>query len=454
MICSIVTSRKNETFASKHLLSKLKGMPEFHAIFSAKFHLLSQKKQEELYNNFSVLKEYGITLNDVRAIAEDLHYLQAEIIFAEMKAIVDYIIESQNSKSGAWHIISEEELLNFEGIVYGTYGAKIQDWTTSHKTSLIPNAWANALMILILMKWLGIINESLIDKKYINKVEKAIFLGKKWFDENKNKSPNIMGWGPFVPGISDDLVNTYDTSLVYISLSYDSRYSPLFIDKNTNELIHIPDILLSPEIRNNESGAWYTDNTQSRKEDVGATSYAIVLLLKLYEHTKKGKEEIEQGIQWLCNQQNNDDGWGEYHDTPSTVDKTCLAIMTLLRYEKWSNNIFVTKRIKNGLTFIEHKLTPYDCTNDEGQSFQIECWPKRTLDNSQDPCFRNSSLAISTLLKCGHPIYSYSVRNSVTGLIRLYKAKRKVMQCKPIDKLDEGYFLCMLADYLKAWIHF
>ena len=317
----------------------------------------------------------------------------------------------------------------------------------------IANAWTNAILTLILNKWLSIIeNYTLGSIENINDIEKSITLSVKWLDCNRNISDDIYGFGPFVPNIDKSLINIYDTSFAYISQMYNSKNAHQLISKNKFKKIYTN--LVSDKLLNHDVGAWYKDNLPSSNlPDVGASSYAVSLLIKAAENGYDIDEDLSaKSVEWISSQQNNDGGWSVKKGDKSAVDITCLTIMALQKYVEFSGKyVKFDNVINNGVKYIENSLKEYNCPDKDGNVLNLYCWPREGT-SAQEICFKNSSLAISTLLKCDIPIFRGSIRRSVSSLIRIYKQNHGKENDCPIANIEEAYFVCMLADYLKAWI--
>jgi hypothetical protein len=416
---------------------------------------MSKEDREALFEKFPLLHEQDVTLKDIEHASEDLHNLRAETIMKNMEEIVAYLLKTQvkskDDNRGAWLILNGRQLIELDSILYGKYALKIEEWIGHRLDQPVPNAWTNALITLILKKWLGIIGEwTSPTSKQIKAITNAIKLSNEWLEKHRNESDGIFGWSPFPPQVSGNLVNTYDTSFVYISLCYDSQYMPC--TRKDRILNSVQEVMLSSKLHDAESGAWYTDNTKEhRREDVGATSYATVVLQKLRDEFDLDRETIDRAIGWLCARQNPDGGWSRRPNERSVVDQTCLAMMTLQRCAEESHEK-ITRILDKGVAYLDRTIELYECDGYGEKPIQILCWSKNEEDGIGHPCIRTSSLAISTLIKCDMPIFMRSVRRSVSGLMRLYKNKRANKKEPPIMDLDEAYFFCMLADYLKAWI--
>lgn len=449
-----------QSFSLRRVIRRLKKDDDFYNLFGPSFYRLPDDEKIKLFNKFPLLSENNITIKDVSMASEDLDNLQADRVRAHLESIINYLVSSQRT-DGCWGIVTAENLIDFDHVVYGDHGKKIYNIPDSDKiiedngkTIKIPNAWTNSIITLILNKWLLVLEDYYFaPKNTVDRIKNAIARSSVWLEEHKNKNNDLEGFGPFPPSVNSILVNTYDTSFVYISQLYNSKISKSLFNENRLEKVYKN--LISSQLYNNDAGAWYSDNIRTNnKLDVGATSYAVSLLLKINENKYSiDRNFVDFGIEWLIQQQNIDGGWGDIKDECSYVDKTCLAVMAIQKYTEYAAmNSKFEDIINNGLKFIESRIEEYHCQNKEGHAIQLHCWPKENQSTVEAICFKNSALAVSTLLKCDVPIYRGSVRRCVSSLIRLYKENHSIPGTQPILNIEEAYFVCMLADYLRAWI--
>lgn len=448
---SLALDKSLREFHAEQIITMISSNPSFYILFSPVFYDMKKEEQEKLYNEFEELQAYDISLEDVKRASEDLDNLMVSSVAMKMLRVVKWIIDNQD-EDGYWKILKKDNLMDIDEELYGKLKLEnsTEGYVEKEKTGLIPNAWTNAMLTLILMKWLSIAEDLGIEsEEQLKKITITIENSKRWLKENKNQVDNIKGWGPFIPSIAEDVINTYDTSFVYITLIFDAKTEEDV--KNLPEHHEVIQSLLSSNLRDEESGAWSIHN-KSKNIDIGATSYALMSLMKNNE--KEGNKDfaqdvIEKGIDWLVQQQNRDSGWGEKTNMNSRTDRTCYSLLALLKYKDMYGNKY-RDPIFRGITFLRSKIKRF--LEDEN----VYCWSSDDSTQKGHPCFKTSSLVVSTLLKCGYPIYDHEVRRGISGLIRLYNAYLNMQvesqKRSPIDSLDKAYFLCMLADYLKAWM--
>lgn len=452
---------EDERLELDRLINGISRNPHFSTLFNPKFYLITDAiKKQKLVDEFKEFKTYGITIRDIERSSEDLDNLQLSKIIRVISNVAKWIATNQNDH-GYWAIISKSDLMNVDETLFKNLEAKIEEYSKKIKreegNENIPNAWTNAIMTLILTKWIHLARRwGLDDEKSLSLMDDKIKKSREWLQANTNKAYNIIGWSPYIPSINGDIINTYDTGFAYLAFFYDMHK----IKENEKiNIFHkkILDSLLSPILRDTNIGAWYINNVEEnyseRKLDVGATSYALTSLLKANEIEGKrdfAKNEIRHGIEWIIREKNPDGGWGDRLGTKSRIDRTCQTLMVLAKYSNiYSNCDYeVADTISQGVKYLSYNIRRFTEHED------IYCWASEEQQTTQGhPCFRNSSLVISTLLKCGLPIYSREIRRGVSGLLRLYNISCRAEvpeEQSPINSLDKAYFFCMLADYLKA----
>ena len=436
----------------RRMIRRLKKDNDFYTLFSPNFYKLENDEKHYLFGKFNILKQNGITVQDISKASEDLDNLQADKIKEDLDIVIDYILKSQK-KDGSWSVITTDNLIQFDSIIYGNHFYKIKEYEEHINDNKISNAWTNSILTLILNKWLTVLeNLTIGPSEKIKEIEKSILSSVNWLNKNRNISGDIYGFGPFLPNIDKNLINVYDTSFAYISQLYNNKNADQLISRN--EFRKIYKNLVSEKILNDEVGAWYKDNLSSnRVPDVGASSYAISLFIKAAENGYEIDENLSaKSVGWISSQQNSDGGWAVKKGEKSATDITCLAIMALQKYVEYSGEyIRFDEVINSGVKFIENSLEEFNCPGKDGGMLNLYCWPRDGL-SVQEICFKNSSLAISTLLKCDIPIFKGSIRRSVSSLIRIYKQNHEGNAIQPVANIEEAYFICMLADYLKAWM--
>lgn len=440
------------------LLERIKINPDFYRLFGPTFYKMNEEQKQSLFTKFSELQTKGISIKEIERVSEDLYNLQPTNIIGYIMQAVKWISDRQitfeNTREGSWKLLKKDDLMNIDETLYKDAAEAIDTYVIENG-EYIPNAWTNSIITLILIKWLSIrkywFSKDLEEGVSLNEVKTKITKSRDWLKSNMNQVDSIKGWSPFIPPINNTIINTYDTSMAYIALTYGSK---TWQDIDNFEVQEVIQSLLSPILRDKDSGAWYVHN-KNGKIDIGATSYALVALIK-YNEIKGGKNfaehEIIQGIKWLAQSQNVDNcGWGENPGMSSRIDMTCYALMALMKYVDIYKHDEYMEKIFKGIKFLYEKCERFTNYDD------IYSWPTDDKYQGQHPCFKNSSLVLSTLLRCRIPIYNSEIRRGVSGLLRIYKTyiqKFDESQEKTlIDSLDKAYFLCMLEDYLKAWIN-
>lgn len=434
------------------LAKRLQRDPEFYTLFSPNFKDLSLLKKKYTLGKFPILQDLGMSIGDLDAVSENLHHLQTTSVVAELEHIVEYLVGTQES-NGSWPILSQEQVEDFDNDVYGYHYEKISHWFATSGIPRISSPWTQALFTLILMKWSWLNERHGFSARYsLRRVREAVVRSYQWLSKNGNHiEDSVLGYGPFLPDIDNHLINTYDTSFVYISLLYYPLLSPM----NTERMREAYRAITSDALFDRSVGAWYVDNrTDHKKLDVGATAYALTLLFKLKNYMPKEDDLHERACKWLLCKQREDGGWGgnEKMGQPPDINATCLALMALSKYLQFDSQFEIIASSARGLRRLESFLKSFTCPERPDSVVSLYCWPSEA--NQSQICIKNSSLALSTLLRWDYPPYSSIVSRGVTSMVRVYKSLRSMNRTspsiKPISMVEEGYYACMLLDYLKA----
>lgn len=444
----------------------LMSNPYFLDLISPNFINKPKKERQKIYNYFPALTKTNITLKDIEYISQDLQFLKFDFIFKEIIKIVLWIIENQD-EDGSWSLLTKRNLVDFrqdnpdEILAINDYFDK-----NPKKNNFTSNAWITSLTNLILSKFLLLISGeklkyflldndfshiiSLLDEIDQKKVQDKILSCRTWLNNNRNEKDGFSGWGPLPAAIYKESLNSYDTSFGYISAHYGKGLVGMHEATMPTELNALqPD---SP-FYDNATGAWRAEEGQPL--DPGATSYAILSVLKFRKDNGQypvgfNFELINKAIKWLIDQQQNGGCWGRSSNGPPRVDRTCHCLMALLKYEKAEKKNAVPEAVyQGGINFLKSKIiTIENYINSNGIIF---CWLNDGEKKGQHPCFRNSSLAISTLLRFFSPSAG-EIQRGISSLLRLYKHSHK----RSSDRLtqpDELYFWCMLLNYTKALVN-
>lgn len=114
-----------------------------------------------------------------------------------------------------------------------------------------------------------------------------------------------------------------------------------------------------PQLRTTNRLKWLENKwTQEQELDPNLT-YKVALILMVFSqagYEPKNRQSIDKSIKWLCQQQNDDGGWGPWKDHPAGSDSWCtgICIVSLTHFP----GKVPTKVLSNGLTWIKRKQLP------------------------------------------------------------------------------------------------
>lgn len=424
-------------------------------IFRPDFHTRSEEEQKQLLEEVP-----GFARKSVLDTSRNYYFFSVPFLVNELTNHVDKRVITKQDDQGGFPLVDRNYLLKIRGqdsedsidnyfksykdIYNRLYGTDEQDY----KNILVPTYWTNYLVLLLLSKWKLCVekNESASRSYPLENIVSAIDRGKEWF-----KKYSLKEGFPFSHIMISNILNTYDTCMALIAINYSSAYDTGVKESEFSGKEHL-ERLLNLDIRN-EIGSWKKEPEQDN-DDTGATAYATQTLLKYYRSgsdTKlKGyiKPIIEKGIEWLiANQREEDGGWGEFGEKQSEyslVEKTSYALMALAKSQKILLDYSGCKAISRGLSFLTARKRVY-------KKYPLGfIWPN-DYETDKDPeewedSLRNSSLAISAMLRCGVKTHDLVIQQGIVGTSRFYEQTHEEQNRAWYDPI---YYFCMLADFLK-----
>ena len=438
---------------------------EMRPIISPDFCSRSKEEQRQLIQKIPLFQKEGIDPERVIDASRNYYYFSLDFLVNELKELYARVITKQDN-GGGWPLVDRDYLISIRSYSIGEIDAYMENYRGTYnriyqtdvkdaQEVLVPTYWSNYLVILLLNKWrLCVSNNPHMNYGCsLEQLDEAIRKGSEWL---KNNSLN-PGWS-FTHKVVSHTLNTYDTSMALIAINYHMS----FFDQNTEKVQeeffgkdHL-EALIHSRVRN-KNGSWRKE-IDVENEDTGATSYAVQCLMKYH---KRGKDQkfretilpfISDGIEWLVkNQREYDGGWGEEEKgkgKQSHIEKSSYALMALVKYRKMFFDFSLDKPIEDAISFVKKQAKPY-------KYYPVGCvWPNDYARRAKQPeewedSLKNSSLAISSLIRADVPFEDLVIKKGVIGASRLYEITYEDSATKywynPI------YYFCMLADCLKMF---
>ncbi|MFQ5483470.1 MAG: hypothetical protein ACE5ER_12020, partial [Nitrospinaceae bacterium] len=78
------------------------------------------------------------------------------------------------------------------------------------------------------------------------------------------------------------------------------------------------------------SGSWDNDNTDHTMD----ACRNLMLVADVFEQREECTAPIERGIRWLIDIK-NPEGWGDFPDEPSNIERTADGLDTLLKFKRY-----------------------------------------------------------------------------------------------------------------------
>lgn len=445
--------------------------PDFKAIFSAQFIKKSREEQEAIINRVRPFTEEKINIDKLIETSRDYYYPTVDFLVEQLEKHMDERIISKQDPDGGWLLVdwnylkeidnSKETLQRAEKYFYkykDIYNKVYNKNVEKVDEILVPTYWSNYIVLLLLNKWkLCIQSNKHLSNYSLDKINTSIDTGAEWL--KKNSLGEGAGWPRTHKDVSTNL-NTYDTCMAIIAINYHMSFFKQ--DNIKEEFFGRKDLetLISEDVRN-KNGSWRKEIT-SETEDIGATAYALQCLMKYY---KRGDDNefkkiivpiIKDGVLWLMQNQFNagqyEGGWGESNKLVSeraTIERTCYALMALVKYKKLSNrneDLLITldpeRPINKGIDFLIRQKNLYE-------EYPIGfIWPDDYGNGNRKTSLKNSSLVISTLVRCGIESHDLIMKQGLIGASRFYEKSYNNNSCNNAW-YNPIYFFCMLADFLK-----
>lgn len=426
----------------KNVVSDIISHPLVSNITSPDFLSKGFDEQIRVYNSIPTFRASNVSFDKMLEISKDYYHTSSRFISSSLQKNIETILAEQSS-DGSWYFADPGYLLSLKKDL----SQSLENLLKLTNTDRPATPWVNALIIILLKKWRDFLL-SMEDKKTIaepleNSIEKASnWLKNQILYEDRT---NLSGW-TFLKPLTGS-VCTFETSMSLIALNYHN--SGFGFIGNTDSSFYGKeqlDCLLNESLREDD-GSWKTEACGS--VDTGATSYALLCLLKYCEicfdrNIEELHVPIMKGIEWLAINQRVDGGWGDKNKNDSNssfVEKTCYALMAISKYQNHFDDDY-SLNLKNGIGFLRMALSTF---SDFPEKY---AWPNDySKSQSPEPSLKYSSLAISSMLRCGVPYYDFELKKSLMGLIRVYEDIKNDPRTTWEDKI---YYFCMLSDYLRV----
>ncbi|MCF8146257.1 MAG: terpene cyclase/mutase family protein [Deltaproteobacteria bacterium] len=449
-------------YSSAAEILELYQNPNVRKIFSPSFYKKDRKEQEELIKGVPQFAKKGVNIDTILDTSRNYYFFSVDFLSNELADHVHNRVITKQDEDGGFPLVDRDYLLEIRGKEFeeaidnylksykDTFNKVYQRDVQDFKQVLVPTYWTNYIVLLLLSKWKTCVEQdSHPSISYpLDKIVSAIKKGKEWLEDN-----SLDSGFPFSHKSISNTPNTYDTCMALIALNYTTSYDNDIQDGGFSGKEHL-EALLRTDIRN-ANGSWKKEPGID-KEDTGATAYATQTLLKYYRRENDDKERdrylpfIENGVKWLIDNQRKkeDGGWGEFgqqQSQESFVEKTCYALMALAKYQTTFFKYSVTEEpIDAGLSFLNERKRPY-------KPYSIGfVWPNdyemgKAPEEWKDS-LKNSSLAISAMLRCGVKGHDVVVQKGIIGTSRFYE---KTHEENSNAWYNPIYYFCMLADFLK-----
>ena len=446
---------------------------DFQTVFSAEFQKKNRDEQEAIIGRIRPFVEENINPDKIIYTSRDYYYPTVDFLVEQLKKHMGERIISKQTPDGGWLLVdwnylrsfddsseTEKKLEKYFNKYKDTYNKIYNEKVEDAKEILVPTYWSNYLVLLLLNKWkLCIKNNNLFENGYsLEEIDATINLGARWLKENSLGKGN--GWSRGHKDVSVNL-NTYDTCMALIAINYHmSFFKQDNIDEEFFGMEHL-EKLISDDVRN-KNGSWKKE-INSDSEDTGATSYALQCLMKYYRRGDDNSFKqtitpiITDGIAWLIQNQLNSDesngGWGESNkltSNQSSIERTCYALMALSKYRKVFTRNQELPNLKNlelsirrGLDYLVRQKRMYD-------EYPVGLvWPDDFGNGNRKSSLRNTSLVMSTFVRCSPLADNFVMKQGIIGASRSYEKDYDVSSPPKKTWYNPIYFFCMLADYLK-----
>lgn len=406
----------------------LLGIPALSVNFIDFFELSNETKQRILSPANSRLKEYKISLEDVIETLDTYSKnLRAKNINSKSTEILEWLFEKQND-DGSWPLAYE------------------------HESGNIKNAWANAVCILSLLKFIHF--NQLSNNKYNEKISKAV----EWLlDPSIGIYISCQGWKQTK---NDSGINIYDTS---IALRAIFKYRSAYKAKKFTYKISDPEIVKVIENIINLAGEypywpdkfWHTQDKNLK--DIGATSYALMTLVHFQNIFDEAEiAEIRESLnkktvdttQWLIDNYRDNLGWDRISGIPSmSLEISCYALQSLNKCMRFFLNRLRTDEKIEGLIERVVEIITSEVQRIGGLfTYKNNQWgwlEDNELKSERNISITNTALATSTLLKCS---YMTDLKLDLSAILKSMNYLLNNFNKERIT-LENTYVLCTIMDY-------
>lgn len=442
---SLIRAKLHETseFIFNH---KLEGFFNGSRLFDKKEIIKLIPEESSLYGNLYNKKELYQKLSAVSRI-EDTKIIKNKIRNKIRNLISD---ESFHHETGSFKFIDPKKE---EEIIYKNHINLDVDLRVFKNNEYIAKNWINSLSVIALIKWIIYSKDN--DRKLTDTVRKGL----RWIEQNSDiYFENYYGWNEYFKGVSR-IYKTCETCLSLQTLLRALKLSRRINFKFTFEkFTPFLETILRLQIKDGvHAGGWPSEIIFSEKEEdeyvfdglVGATAAACQFLCDcltlLPDHQIKNYHKqhiimaIKAGREILIKTQDVSKGcWFKKIDNnmEPSIDFTTSAIQALVKIRQINEchtSFEIDNSVEKGLEWLASDFCLITIAN------KMEyAWPKEGIGNVG--CEKNTSLAVSTLLKAGVPPDTYIVRKSILWLL----------DAEPEFRFENVYVYCAILEYLKA----
>lgn len=403
------------------------------------FFALSPEEKSRLLEPIALqFQKLGLTLHQVVAVLDTFSQnLLMTNIDSRCDEIRCWLLDNQDQEDGSWPLAQGNT----------------------------KNAWANAVCILSLLKFLRFVSKDLApheSERYYTAISKGI----RWLFESEFFIANgQFGWKQHA---TDDTVNIYDTS---IALRAVFKYRAASLRWGVPFSYSIPDSTIPCMVQYlmglaEGNTAWPDkplDSARATVLDTGATSYALMTLvhfLNTYdEHeidialSEQAQSAALNATDWLIKNYEADVGWRQHNGAPPSLAISCYALQALNKSKDFLLARLMTEDgIEMHVQSTLHIITAEMLRIQSSLVRRGELWGWPDDDphtGDQRISLINTSLATSTLLKC-------SLKSSIdVDLSVILKTINSLLGSFNNERitLDNTYILCTIMDYLLYRIH-
>ncbi len=422
---------------------------------------LEDKEIKKIIIKLTQFKSKGQIDNFIRTLTEDQKKILPPDIISSVFSLIEETTETKliayienvandilknQDEDGAWRLEKSTILDRISKLPNEIRNNYDEQTIKESSEDYIPHIWTSSLCLYTLLKWKRYLLQSDKYSSYDtkDKLESAILKGAKWLSNPSTQ--NNMLYGTLPPYLVKT-INTFESSLTILTLI---RNENLFkentlksFDRSIGEILKLQD---------KATGAWYSEMVKDNNEwkpfecpDVGATSYALSAIYEsnkdLIVENNDIFEACKKALRWIIDNKDKEYyAWGINNKYAWRIDRTCYALQTLIKYSSINSKCFLFDEniITHSANWLQDQFV---ITKNEKAFAWIDDEESPELTRADSPSVKNTSLIISTLLKCKADPDDPLIIESLHWLLSNIK-NQSTPHCVNI--------LCAIIDYIKA----